>query len=334
MKKSFIKRAVFVLALLLALTCALAHAEVNAQIPWRDEAETIALVEAYYGPYGNWPTGWKNTIEFYLDWIGALEKSDDTRKLESEEYMNLLSDEELNALIDKVVCGGLGLAPEEITALSLAECVWGKRETWGEEHRAFWAELQEKLARIDSYEPTKREERLRLMLGLDQQPETELVRDMRAFSGAMFEQGYYNFASWPLEEKARYSRELAPRIRQAYEEDTEYVYEGDLVKTVYEYGLPGEGDLTEEAAREAALDTAAQAFGKEREAFEVRYVFFDVTDAQKPLWRVYLLSQGEEDYMHDEWRVQLDARTGEILEASAIPLPYQVTRWENWLNGL
>ena len=118
MKKSFMKRTVFALALLAALLCtAAAVAQVRTEIPWRDEAETIALVEAYYGPYSNWPTGWKNTIEFYLDWVGALEKSDDTRKLESEEYMNLLSDEELNALIDKVVCGGLGLSPEEITAL-------------------------------------------------------------------------------------------------------------------------------------------------------------------------------------------------------------------------
>ena len=331
MKKSFI---IFALALLLALCCAAcAWAEVNTEIPWMDEAETIALFEAYYGPYTSWPNDPKNTTEFYLAWVGALEKTDDVRKLSSEEYMNLLSDEELGALIDSVICGGLDLTVEEINALTLTECVWGKRETWTERQAAFWAELQQKLARINGYEPEKREERLRLMLGLEDL-DTELEHDMRALSMEMWAQNYTSFGSWPLEIKAMFTRDFAPRIRQAIEEDTEYVYPGNAVLAVYDYGMPGEGDMSEEAAREAALDTAAETFGKERGAFEVRYVYFDVTDAEKPLWRVYLLSQGEQDYMRDEWRVQMDARTGEIVETCAIPLPYQVTRWENWLNTL
>ena len=131
-----------------------------------------------------------------------------------------------------------------------------------------------------------------------------------------------------------FTREFAPRIRQALEEDTEYVYPGNAVLAVYDYGVPGEGDLTEEAAREAALEAAAETFGMERGAFEVRFDFFDVTDAENPIWRVYLVSQGEEYYMRDEWRVQLDARTGEVIETSRLPLAYQVTRWENWLNSL
>ena len=330
MKKSFI---IFALALVLALCCAAAHAEIRADIPWMDEAETIAMIEAYYGPYTDWPTERKSTVEFYLAWVGALEKTDDVRKLSSEEYMNMLSDEELNALIDKVICGGLGLSPEEIDTLALVQCVWGKQETWTQRQTAFWAGLQEKLARINSYEPEKREARLRLMLDLEDL-DTELEHDMRALSMEMFAQDYPNFSSWPLEIKAMFTREFAPRIRRAIEEDTEYVYPGNAVLAVYDYGLPGEGDLSEDAAHEAALDAAAAAFGKDRDAFTVRYTFFDVTDADKPLWRVYLLSQGEEDYMRDEWRVQMDAKTGEIVEASAIPLPYQVTRWENWLNSL
>lgn len=331
MKKSFI---IIALALLLALCCAAcAYAEINTEIPWMDEAETIALFEAYYGPYASWPNEVKNTTEFYLAWVGALEKTDDVRKLSSEEYMNMLSDEELSALIDKVICGGLGLSPEEIDTLALVQCVWGEQETWTERQAAFWAGLQEKLARIDSYAPEKREQRLRLMLDLEDL-DTELEHDMRALSMEMFAQDYSNFSSWPLEIKAMFTREFAPRIRRAIEEDTEYVYPYNAVLAVYDYGLPGEGDLSEEAAREAALDAAAAAFGKDRGAFTVRYTFFDVTDAEKPLWRVYLLSQGKEDYMRDEWRVQMDARTGEIVEASAIPLPYKVTRWEYWLNSL
>ena len=331
MKKSFI---IFILAVLLAsLTGALALAQVRTDIPWMDEAEEIAIIEAYYGPYPDWPTDRKNLAQFYLAWVGALEKTEDTRKLGSEEYMNLLSDEELNALIDEVICGGLGLSPEEINTQSLVESVWGKRETWTDRQAAFWAELQEKLARIDGYDPEKREQRLRLMLDLEDL-DTELEHDMRALSMEMFAQDYANFSSWPLEIKAMFTREFAPRIRQAIEEDTEYVYPGNAVLAVYDYGLPGEGDLSEDAAHAAALDAAAEAFGKPRDAFTLRYTFFDVTDADRPLWRVYLLSQGEEDYMRDEWRVQLDARTGEIVEACAIPLPYQVTRWENWLNSL
>ena len=331
MKKSFI---IFALALMLALGCAAsAWAQVNTQIPWMDEARTIALFEAYYGPYTDWPTDRKNTAEFYLAWVGALEQTDDVRKLSSEEYMNMLSDEELGALIDKVVCGGLGLEPEDVNTLMLTQCVWGPQESWTDKQTAFWADLQEELARINRSEPETREERLRLMLDLDDL-DTELEHDMRALSMEMWAQDYTSFGSWPLEIKAMFTRDFAPRIRQAIAEDTEYVYPGNAVLAVYDYGMPGEGDMSEEAAREEALDAAAAAFGKERSAFEVRYDYFDVTDAEKPVWRVYLLSQGEPYYVRDEWRVQLDARTGEIVETCAIPLPYQVTRWENWLNTL
>ena len=330
MKKRFI---ILALVLALALTCAWARAEVREDIPWMDEAETIALFEAYYGPYTDWPTDPKNTAEFYLAWVGALEESDDTRKLSSEEYMNLLSDEELGALIDSVICGGLGLAAEDVSALTLTESVWGAQGTWNEERTAFWATLQEKLSRIDGYAPEKRETRLRQMLGLED-VNTQLERDLRAHSRALADQGYYHFGSWPLEEKARFSREFAPRIRQAIEEDEEYVYPGNVANAVYEYGLPSEDDLSEEAAREAALGAAAAAFGLERGAVTVNYDYFDVTDAEKPVWRVYLLSQGAESWSHDAWRVQLDGRTGEILEAIGLPMAYQVTRWENWLNSL
>ena len=328
MKKCFI-----ILALMLMLTCAWAQAEVREDIPWMDEAETIALFEAYYGRYTDWPTDPKNAAEFYLVWVGALEESEDTRKLSSEEYMNLLSDEELSALIDSVICGGLGLAPEEIDTLALVQCVWGEQQTWNEERAAFWAALQEKLARIDGYAPEKRETRLRQMLGLEG-VETELELDIRALSSELAAQECYSFGSWPLEIKAMFTQEFAPRIRRAIEEDEEYVYPGNAALAVYDYGLPSEGELSEEAAREAALDAAAAAFGMERDAFTIRYDFFDVTDAEKPLWRVDLLSQGEESWSHDEWRVQLDARTGELVEAGKLPLAYQVTRWENWLNSL
>ena len=331
MKKSFI---IFTLALLLAMSCAAcAWAEIKTEIPWMDETRTIALYEAYYGPYTGWPNDPKNATEFYLAWVGALDETDDVRKLASEEYMNLLSDEELGALIDSVICDGLGLTVEEIDALSLAQCVWGEQESWDEERTAFWADLQGELARLSGYDGETREQRLRLMLGLEDL-DTELEHDMRALSMELAAQGYYHFGNWPLEIKAMFSQEFAPRIRQAIAEDTEYVYPGNAVLAVYTYGLPGEGEMSEEAAREAALDAAAEAFGKERGAFEVRYDYFDVTDPEKPIWRVYLLSQGEEYYMRDEWRVQLDARTGEVVEACALPLAYQVTRWQNWLNGL
>ena len=319
------------LALLLALCCAAgAFAEISAEIPWMDEARTIALIEAYYGPYAQWPNGQKDLVEFYLAWVGALEQTDDVRKLASEEYINMLSDEEYEALVDRVICEGLGLEPEEIDALSLTQAVWGERETWSEERAAFWADLQAELERINGYEPEKREERLRLMLDLDDL-DTELEHDIRALSMEMWAQDYNRFASWPLEIKAMFKRDFAPRIRQAIAADTEYVYPGNAVLAVYDYGLPGEGDLSEEAAKEAALDTAVAEFGLSRDELRVYGTFFDVTDAERPLWRFYV-RVGE--FGLDDYRVQLDARTGEVVEASKLPLPYQVTRWENWLNGL
>ena len=142
-----------------------------------------------------------------------------------------------------------------------------------------------------------------------------------------------SFPAWPLALKAEYARDIAPRVRAI-------VDSGDLTPldngagpnlyviaaAVYDYGLPGEGDLAQEDALERARETVRERFGLSQEALS-RYtdvlVYFDATDPDAPLWRfVFQPEMGARDALGQtqydlRYRVEIASPAGDVASAEA-----------------
>lgn len=145
------------------------------------------------------------------------------------------------------------------------------------------------------------------------------------------------FRMWPIELKAEYSLEVNPMVRAILESGdlTDLIYgEGPDVEIIarasFDYGMPGEGDLTQEEAFAIAKRTLHKAHDVDEAVFDLYReicVYFDVTDAENPLWKFYFnpkslspweLAGGQDDPLRDLcFKAEVNARTGEVVKSEA-----------------
>ena len=143
------------------------------------------------------------------------------------------------------------------------------------------------------------------------------------------EKGEY-FYAWTLEEKAEFSRTVKPRVDQFLDENPEYA---QYLQAAYEqegqdgppyynvtrhiYGLPDEKALSQEKAVSLARQAVLERLAPEEEYLNSAGavdVYYDVTNGEKPLWKVHFNTTGVIVYPEDPWGffVSLDAYSGEI----------------------
>lgn len=97
------------------------------------------------------------------------------------------------------------------------------------------------------------------------------------------------FSAWPLTAKKYYSENIAPVVLEnavGHEEDYEPIEM--LAAAQYQYGLPDEKAISQEAALEIATTAMQQTFNlteQEMQVYSLATVFYDITDVEKPLWK-------------------------------------------------
>lgn len=153
-----------------------------------------------------------------------------------------------------------------------------------------------------------------------------------------FYEEYGDFYRMSHAARARFSREVVPVLLQLAEKYPEYYPPFTLAPTVFTYGVPDEGALPEKEARAIAERELSSAFGYQEE--EVRLfahrmrVYYDITDPQRPLWKVFSLrpsqydmdksytdaviayyGRNDKNYPPVNYKFEMDAFTGEVLRA-------------------
>ena len=133
-----------------------------------------------------------------------------------------------------------------------------------------------------------------------------------------------DFYDWSIEEKAAYSRDWQARILAYIASKPYFIKTGSCFlydSTLYTYGLPGAEDITEEKATYYAIQ-AIIGLGADARYVEERRItsYFDISHTEKPLWKfTFSTAAVPLDNISDTaYRVLVDARTGDIVEAYAI----------------
>ncbi|HHT16032.1 MAG TPA: hypothetical protein GXZ86_09255 [Clostridiales bacterium] len=137
-------------------------------------------------------------------------------------------------------------------------------------------------------------------------------------------ENYRPFMEWSLEARAMWSQEMAPVIRQHDETELDNYL---LAISRFEYGLPQTNMLNQEQATKAAVLAIEKAFQfteQELEMYDLRYLYFDVTDPAQSKWRLHMSASGiQADTLtkgHPEkltnYVVEIDPITGETLNMS------------------
>lgn len=139
---------------------------------------------------------------------------------------------------------------------------------------------------------------------------------------------------WPLALKAAYSEQVRPMVLSAlssgkltaYEDESTSMEERNIIaSTVFAYGMPSEGDMSEAAAKQKANQLLQERYGYNEADFLYTFVYFDVTDSSRPLWRfVYLPANHPNATIHHLYRIELDARTGETVGVEQIQEQSQI----------
>lgn len=89
-------------------------------------------------------------------------------------------------------------------------------------------------------------------------------------------------------------------------------------RTEYYHGLPGEFDLSQDAATQIAKDAVCKKYKIDHSLVDQSVITyeFDVSDEMLYIWRIRILVSGESEMMYS---IEIDSRTGEILKMIAQP---------------
>jgi len=135
-----------------------------------------------------------------------------------------------------------------------------------------------------------------------------------------------------LEQKAEYSKKVKPLVQAILDSGDLSVitYDGQvdndiLAATTYTYGLPEERDIPQRRALDIATGAIRDTYGLKDKTLSLYgwiCTSFDITNPEKPLWRFLIQpSPGvlsgvdlETSQYNLRYRVELDARTGEITQ--------------------
>ena len=163
-------------------------------------------------------------------------------------------------------------------------------------------------------------------------PDNELYRLIGSIEAEAEKSGHYSFRVWPIELKARWTKEVTPLVKQLVASDdlSSITIDGRpdtevLAQSHYLYGLPGDSDISQAEAYTNAKAALQKAYGIQNEEFALyrdEIVFFDITDPEKPLWR-FLFNAGSvnwpelKDSIRPEiketnYRVAINARSGAV----------------------
>ena len=166
-------------------------------------------------------------------------------------------------------------------------------------------------------------------------PDTELYRLADSYG----KEAGTVFRYWPLELRARWSKEVAPQVRAIVESGdlTPLLNCGNvddelIAQCTFTYGLPDEASISQEAALVLAQKALMETYTLPEELFE-KYnfinIYFDVTDESAPLWKLMFnpkeLDADKLDGGYDSpllqqcHKVELNAYTGEITHIEQFP---------------
>lgn len=156
-----------------------------------------------------------------------------------------------------------------------------------------------------------------------------------------------------LEAKELFSRTLSARVLEKCAKEPDFLSPSDVAFASFTYGLPDEKSLTQDDALELAKKALIDPLGRKEE--ELRYflhkpdMFYDITNAEKPLWKFFfhmpsqynsdeafgaeVLAYYGENIRLPNYKVELDARTGEITAAYAVDFK-DVDTLEDWMRTM
>ena len=158
-------------------------------------------------------------------------------------------------------------------------------------------------------------ESLRLRAAEEARAAQEPTEDKRVYAEYAEKNNDAPFWEWPYEDKAAYSAIVKPIADQK-----EVLTYQIGASTYFAYGLPGQGDMLHDQAVTMAQDSISRACGvslNDLALYTLRYEFFDVTDPGAPLWKFIFVNP--DDIYGTRYRVELNARTGETVQAVAFP---------------
>lgn len=152
----------------------------------------------------------------------------------------------------------------------------------------------------------------------------EAIALFQQYANEHIQDGIYNFDFWPLEDKKAVTDMLRPVILENMAENPDYADQTRIFWATHYYGLPDEKAIPQEKVIEIAKSQLTTTFGlNANQAALIGKVglFYDVTDPDKPLWKVTLrLNEGTgEEAMaiglsiSGTYRVFIDAYTGEVV---------------------
>ena len=156
-----------------------------------------------------------------------------------------------------------------------------------------------------------------------------------------------------LEAKAMFSQTLAFEVLQKYGMEPDFFSPMDIAFSSFTYGLPDDKALSLNDALELARKALLDPLGRKEE--ELRFylhkpdVFYDITNPMRPLWKFFfhmpspyssdeafgaeVLAYYGENVRMPNYKVELDARTGEITAAYAVDLK-DVDTLEDWKSTM
>ena len=147
-----------------------------------------------------------------------------------------------------------------------------------------------------------------------------------------------------LEAKALWSKTLAAEVLARYKVEPDFFNVIDVAFSSFTYGLPDEKAISQAKALELAQKALVDTLG--RKEAEIPFfsrkpdVYYDVTNPDRPLWKFffhmpYLFDNSEamayygENIRLPNYKVELDARTGEVVNAFPVDLK-DVHTLEDW----
>lgn len=163
-------------------------------------------------------------------------------------------------------------------------------------------------------------------------PDNELYRLIGSIEAEAAKDGHYAFRLWPIELKARWTKEVTPLVKQivAGGDYSSITIDGRpdaevLAQSHYLYGLPGNTNISQAEAYTKAKAALQKAYGIRDEEFALyrdEIAFFDITNPETPLWR-FLFNAGSVNWpeLYDSirpeiketnYRVAINARTGAV----------------------
>ena len=133
--------------------------------------------------------------------------------------------------------------------------------------------------------------------------------------------GFYEMS---VQEKAAFSEKWIPIVEAYMETHPYFIKEGNSFyeATRHVYGVPGSEDISQEQATEIAHQSVI-ALGGSAETIDNRPInyYFDITSPDSPVWKLTFLPAYSENMDQNDgnrYRVVINGRTGEVLEAFAV----------------